>query len=261
MVENTSIAWANHTFNPWIGCTKVSPACDNCYAEKWDQRFHNGIHWGPKFARKRTAPANWKKPLKWNREAADLPIRPKVFCASMADIFDNHRSILPEWRQDLWALIKATPNLDWLILTKRPQNFRKYLPDGWMRDGAWLNVWLGVTVENQEEAERRIPVLTATPARKRFLSCEPLLAELDLMQWFFPLAGSRPLHWIIAGGENDPNFREVKEEWLIWLSSQCAVADVPFFFKQWGGPNQRAIKALGHELNGRIQQSFPRSPS
>jgi len=180
MAEHSKIEWTDHTFNPWMGCTAVSPACDHCYAEAQTARFRQ-VDWGAKAPRKRTSAANWKKPLVWNRKAEKAGKRAKVFCASLADVFDNHKSILPEWRTDLWALIRATPWLDWLLLTKRPQNITKFLPNDW-GDG-YRNVWLGVTVENQEEANRRIPILLNTPASKRFLSCEPLLGILNLKSW------------------------------------------------------------------------------
>ena len=149
MAENSKIEWTDHTFNPWIGCTALSRACDHCYAEAWVQRF------GGDFSeRRRTTPANWRLPVKWNREAEASGIRRKVFCASLADVFDNQ---VPEaWRRDLWDLIAATPRLDWLLLTKRPQNIAKMLPFAWFGSYAskFPNVWLGTTVESQEEARR-----------------------------------------------------------------------------------------------------------
>jgi len=124
MAENTKIEWAHHTFNPWIGCQKVGPGCDHCYAEAWDARGlqQQETRWGAHANRTRTAPANWRKPLAWNKAAQAAGQRHRVFCASLADVFDNHSSILPDWRADLWALIRATPNLDWMLLTKRPGN-------------------------------------------------------------------------------------------------------------------------------------------
>ncbi|MCC4243408.1 phage Gp37/Gp68 family protein [Stappia indica] len=182
MGENSKIEWCDHTFNPWIGCTKVSAACDNCYAEAWEARFGNS--WGP-HVRRRTSPANWRKPIAWDRTAAAEGKRARVFCASLADVFDNDRSITSGWRGDLWHLIHRTPNLDWLLLTKRPQNISRFLrPEDYGNlpswgDG-WPNVWLGTTAENQIEADRRIPHLLATPAHVHFLSVEPLLGPVDL---------------------------------------------------------------------------------
>ena len=185
MAENTKIEWADHTFNSWIGCTAVSPACDHCYAEGWAKRSGH-VQWGPHGERRRTSEANWRLPIKWNAEAAKSGKRARVFCASLADVFDNHRSIEDSWRRDLFSLIRGTPHLDWLLLTKRPQNIVKMLPkDGLVHPSSswgngWPNVWLGTTVENQAEADRRIPHLLAVPAKVHFLSCEPLLGPVDL---------------------------------------------------------------------------------
>ncbi|MFV1626816.1 phage Gp37/Gp68 family protein [Phaeobacter sp. JH20_02] len=175
MAENSGIEWTTHTFNPWTGCTAVSAACDHCYAEGWAKRSGH-VQWGPHGERRRTK--TWGAPLKWDCIAGETGTRVRVFCASLADVFDNHRSIKPEWRQELWELIRITPNIDWLLLTKRPQNIKKMLPAGW-GDG-WPNVWLGTTVENQVEAERRIPALLNIPAKVRFLSCEPMLGPVQL---------------------------------------------------------------------------------
>lgn len=191
MGENSNIEWTKHTFNPWIGCQKVGPGCDNCYAEVWDARGlqQRESRWGPHAERTRTSAGNWSKPLRWDKDAQiDAAIgvreRPRVFCASLADVFDNHFSILPEWRVALWALIRATPNLDWMLLTKRPGNIAKMLPEDWGR--GYPNVWLGCTVVNQEEADRDIPKLLAVPAAVRFLSMEPLLGPVDLASWLDP---------------------------------------------------------------------------
>jgi protein gp37 len=190
MGTDTKIEWATHTFNPWTGCQRVSPGCDHCYAEAQAKRNTSTFGgWGAHAERKRTSETYWRQPLKWNSEARKAGVRPRVFCASMADVFDNKA---PEaWRHDLWSLIHATPHLDWLLLTKRPQNIAKMLPDEnthplpvW--GAVWPNVWLGTTVENQAEADRRIPHLLAVPAAKRFLSCEPLLGPVNLESWLAP---------------------------------------------------------------------------
>jgi protein gp37 len=162
------------SFNPWVGCQAVSDACAHCYAEATVKRF------GGDFAvRRRTTPSNWRQPLKWNDAARAAGVRRKVFCASMADVFDNQ--VPDEWRMDLWAMIAGTPQLDWLVLTKRPQNIAKMMAQRWPR--RWDNLWLGTTVENQTEADRRIPHLLAAPAAVHFLSCEPLLSAVDLSRW------------------------------------------------------------------------------
>lgn len=230
MAENSGIEWTDHTFNPWVGCTKISPACDHCYAEGWAKRTGNGLLWQGK--RRRTSAANWSQPRKWQRQAAAAGKRAKVFCASLADVFDNQAD--PAWRCDLWDLIYETPDLDWLLLTKRPQNIRKMLPEkakGALSDWGvgWPNVWLGTTVENQEEAERRIPHLREVPARIRFLSCEPMVSPVTLT--VDHLIG---LDWIIAGGESGPGARPMHPTWARSLRDQCQTAGIWFFFKQWG---------------------------
>lgn len=221
MGENSAIEWTDHTFNPWQGCMKVSPACDHCYAEVRDLRFHRGVHWGPTAPRQRTK--NWSAPRKWNRDARTSGTRARVFCASLADVFDNQAP--PEWRTDLWALIADTQRLDWMLLTKRPQNIRKMLPATW--GNGWPNVWLGCTTENQEEANRRIPLLRSIPARVRFLSCEPLLEptapDLD------------GIDWVICGGESGRGARYMEPDWARALRDQCAEAGVAFFMKQMTG--------------------------
>lgn len=282
MTENSKIEWTDHTFNPWIGCTKVSPACDNCYAEAWNKRFKCD-NWGPHADRRRTK--TWGNPVKWNKQAMANNTRYRVFCASLADVFDNHKSILPEWRAELWKLIKETPYLDWLLLTKRPQNIEKYLPDDW--HGGYENVWLGTTVESQEEADRRIPHLLNIMCEKRFLSCEPLLGPVDLnrihekytdtfglhiQSWESCLNGERfdiwsdgpqpgypKIHWVITGGESGINHRPDNIEWYRSLRDQCAETNTPFLFKQWGGKNQAQIKTMGRELDGIIHDGYPQS--
>lgn len=255
MGENSKIEWCDHTFNPWIGCQKVSPGCDFCYAETQNNfRKWNGGEWGPHAPRKRTSPGNWKKPLLWALEARATGTRPRVFCASLADVFDNQA---PDGaRDDLWSLIRATPELDWLLLTKRPENIAKMLPADW-GDG-YPNVWLGTTVEDQANADRRIPILCKVPARLRFLSCEPLLGPVNLTRCGQHYTGSGPLHlwktdldgndgwrkqfsepapeihWVISGGESGGQARQSHHEWHQSLRDQCAAAGVPFLFKQWG---------------------------
>ena len=250
MAENSGIEWTHHTFNPWIGCQKVSPACDHCYAEAWDARF-KGERWGPHAVR--TSTKTWGNPIKWNREVSAKGERARVFCASLADVFDNHRSIHPEWRRELWKLIEETPNLDWLLLTKRPQNVPGMVPYRWITDGYPENVWLGTTVENQTEANRRVPRLAEIPARVRFLSCEPLLGPVAIRAWL------PKLHWVITGGESGTKFRAANPEWFRSLRDQCREYGVPFLFKQWEGRNQREIKAKGRALDGLIHDGYPPS--
>ena len=235
MAENSKIEWTDHTFNPWVGCTKVSPACDHCYAESWAKRTGSPGLWQGQ--RRRTTEANWRKPIKWNAESERLGIRYKVFCCSLADVFDN--AIDLEWRADLWRLIRATPNLDWLLLTKRIGNVEKMFPGG-----DYPNVWLGATVINQEEADRDGPKLQREmwPARL-FFSIEPMLGKIDTYRGGFSLLHNlkspqgkkyRAIDWVICGGESGPNARVPAdfEDSARFLRDQCAEAGVAFFMKQ-----------------------------
>jgi len=228
MAKNSHIEWTHHTFNPWWGCKKVSAACDNCYAELWAKRMGHQL-WGTKAPRRFFGDKHWQEPLRWNDEAGLTNTRERVFCASMADVFER-RADLNKERARLWLLIEATPNLDWLLLTKRPQNIERLVP--W-RDNWPTNVWLGASVENQTVAEKRLPFLLRNAAAVRFLSCEPLLGHLNLRPWF-KRRGLHPIDWIIAGGESGGNSRPMHPDWVVDLSSQCEEFKVPFHFKQWG---------------------------
>jgi protein gp37 len=234
MAENTKISWADHTFNPWEGCMKVGPGCDHCYAEARNTRFGGGTapNWGPGAPRRRTSPQNWKMPLKWNAAAQASGIRARVFCASLADVFDNE--VPPQWRIDLFDLIEATPHLDWLLLTKRIGNARNMLPIRWVDQAPRPNVWIGASIVNQEEADRDIIKLLELPAAVRFLSMEPLLAPVDIRQALGFARAKGYLDWVIVGGESGPGARPMHPDWARSLRNQCAVASVPFHFKQWG---------------------------
>lgn len=272
MGENSNIEWCHHTFNPWEGCTKVGPGCDHCYAETRNNRFGGG-NWGAGAPRRRTSPANWKKPLKWNRDAAASGVRPRVFCASLADWLD--KEVPFEWLADLLNLIRQTPHLDWLLLTKRIGNWDSRLDgvhahayygtddgdaelfdwiDGWLNGKAPANVWVGATVVNQKEADRDIPKLLNVPAKVRWLSMEPLLDHVDLTSWIgghIGVCGYRVspnpkwIDWIVVGGESGPSARPMHPEWVRNLRDQCLAADVPFLFKQWGEWAPRAGKLTG----------------
>ena len=224
MGENTKIEWATHTFNPWWGCTRVSEACKNCYAEAWAKRVGQKV-WGPKTERRLFGESHWSQPTRWNRKAEVEGTRPRVFCASMADVFEDRRE-LDLWRAKLWELIEATPQLDWLLLTKRPQNVRRLA--GW--SSVWPeNVWLGTTVELQARAEELLPHLAAVPAHVRFISAEPLLGPLDLNRWL-----GKMIDWVITGGESGPRARPASPAWFRSLHLQCMENHVAFHFKQWG---------------------------
>ena len=182
LMAETKIEWADYSFNAVVGCTKVSPACDHCYAESWAKRAGKPELWHGEL--RRTSVDNWKQPVKWSLKAAWENVRPRVFCCSLSDVFDNQWD--PQWRADLWDLIARCNNMDWILLTKRPQNIAKMLPpNDPMRypTWPWRHVWLGTTAENQEEANRRIPHLLAVPAVVHFISCEPLLGPIDLSPW------------------------------------------------------------------------------
>ncbi len=223
MGKNSKIEWTNHTFNPWWGCTKVSEACKFCYAEAWAKRVGQDI-WGARAPRRFFSDEHWKAPLAWNREAEVLGIRIRVFCASMADVFER-RADLNSARDKLWALVEATPHLDWLLLTKRPQLINHYAP--WTE---WpKNVWMGTTVENQKWAEQRLPELAKVKAAVRFISAEPLRSEIQISPWL-----GNTINWVITGGESGPNARPSSPSWFRSLMTQCMEAEVPFHFKQWG---------------------------
>lgn len=213
MAKNSRIEWTNHTFNPWWGCIKVSPACKHCYAEAWSKRVGQNV-WGPKSERRFFGDKHWSEPLKWNLEAERSGERRRVFCASMADVFED-RAGLDEWRVKLWALIEKTPHLDWLLLTKRPERIAATVPWGKNWPG---NVWIGTTVEDQEWADERLPYLAELPAAVRFISAEPLLGPLNLRSWL-----GTSLDWVIAGGESGPKARPSSPAWFRDVMNQCIV--------------------------------------
>lgn len=224
MAKNSRIEWTHHTFNPWWGCAKVSPACKHCYAETWAKRVGQDL-WGARSTRRFFGPSHWKEPLKWNAEAERHGVRERVFCASMADVFEG-RSELALWREKLWALIEETPALDWLLLTKRPEHIGEFAP--WSE---WPpNVWLGTTAETDKWAGQRISELVKHRATVRFISAEPLLGSVDLTPWLQVGA----LDWVIAGGESGPRARPTKPVWVRDLRDQCERFGVAFHFKQWG---------------------------
>ncbi|MEX5515681.1 DUF5131 family protein [Pseudophaeobacter sp. 1A09344] len=253
MAEQSKIEWTDHTFNPWEGCQKVAIECDHCYAESRDQRFTGGIHWGPKAPRRRTSTQNWNKPRRWNAQAVAFHAahgrRQRVFCASLADVFDN--AVDTSWREDLWALIRECDQLDWLLLTKRPQNIAKMLPPDW--GAGWPQVWLGTSAGTQKTADQNIPHLLNVPASVRFVSAEPMLGNMDLARIPKKKLGKHitiaqnaltgidglgeigpKIDWVICGGESGTNARPMHPDWARDLREQCRSAGTSFFFKQWG---------------------------
>lgn len=261
----TKIEWCDFTFNPWWGCTKVSDGCKFCYAESMDNRWQGG-HWGPGSTRREMSESYWKKPLKWNKDAEKSGKPAKVFCASMADVFEGHPDTIVHL-QRLFILIENTPHLIWQLLTKRPENILELVPDYW-KGHFPTNVWIGTSVENQAVADQRIPYLLQVPSVVKFLSCEPLLGPLDLTEymtlteencWGTDLSEKRGwgydewsggftgpsckdscydaksgIDWVIAGGESGHHARPVHPDWVRSLRDQCQAAGVAYFFKQWG---------------------------
>lgn len=229
MGETTEIRWTDSTFNPWWGCARVSEACQHCYAESWAKRF--GVEWGKKAERRTFGDKHWNEPFRWNRQAESAGVRRLVFCASMADVFEDHPELPPE-RERLWGLIAATPALTWQLLTKRPENILAMVPKAWL--GSWpANVWAGTTVETQRWADERLPILAAVPAPVRFASCEPLFGHLNMSD-HLSYEGSPGVNWVIAGGESGPKAQPSHPNWFRNLRDTCAAMNVPFLFKQWG---------------------------
>lgn len=225
-----------YTFNPWQGCQKVSVGCQHCYAETlMDQRFGRA-KWGPVGPRVRTSDDNWRKPLAWNRKARAEGRRDRVFCASLADVFEDRHEV-NAWRVALLEMIELTHALDWLLLTKRPENVKRLIEQAAGRSvESFLernpHVWIGASVENQEQAEKRIPHLLAIPAALRFLSCEPLLGPVDLRPY---LHDDQRIDWIIVGGESGPGARPMNPDWVRKIRDDCYEDEgAAFFFKQWG---------------------------
>ena len=227
MAENSKIEWTHHTFNPWIGCTEVSAACDLCYAREL-AKLYGWAKWGNE-PRHRTSPANWQKPLTWDRKAKAAGERHRVFCASLADVFDNQVPVA--WRRALWGLIAETPHLDWLLLTKRPQNIGKMLPmDAPDRPWPWPNVWLGTTAENGEEYLHRWRPIAAIPSAVRFISGEPLFSSYLIDS--FELGDLPRPDWFIAGGESGRDARPTPAGAFENMRDQCSEMGIAFFMKQ-----------------------------
>lgn len=243
MAETTGIAWTDSTFNPWIGCHKVSDGCRNCYAERLvSGRMGRPDHWGPTAKRSRTSAAYWRKPFTWNREAVVARARRRVFVGSLCDVFEG-RDDLDPIRSDLWNLIRATQTLDWLLLTKRPENISDRLPADWGH--GWPNVWIGTTVEAPEVSDR-IYTLAEIPAAVRFVSVEPMLGPVCLET-------GAAIDWVIVGGESGPGFRPWDLDWVRALRADCRANGTAFFFKQ--SPAHR--NGLGETLDGETVHELP----
>ena len=224
-MKGSAINWCDNTFNGWEGCTRVSPGCDNCYAETRDGRhlIEPVSHWGKGAPRRVMSDLKWREPLKWDRDAAESGTRPRVFCASLADWADSESPT--GQRARLWTLIRETPNLDWLLLTKRAGNIRKMLPPDW--GVGYPNVWLGVTVEDRRHGVPRLDVLRSIPAAVRFASIEPLLEDLGTVDF-------TGINWAIIGGETGSGARSMDTAWVEAIIEQCRTQNVAPWVKQLG---------------------------
>lgn len=277
-MEQSKIEWTDHTFNPWWGCQKVSDGCKNCYAETLDNRYHHEQpHWGPGSSRKAMSENYWKQPIKWNEAAKASMKKYKVFCASMADVFEGHPDTLPHLSR-LFNLIEATPNLIWQLLTKRPENIATLVYTKW-GDTLPENIWLGTSVENQEMADKRIPeLIKSVTASKLFLSMEPLLSPVELTKVTTKMPGTGDtlwhvlpaIDWVIVGGESGHNSRPMHPDWVRKIRDDCYKNNVAFFFKQWGEYSPSIVdangecnyskvgkKIAGRELDGKVYNDFP----
>lgn len=231
----TEIAWTDSTFNPWWGCFKISAGCKNCYADTFAKRVGLKV-WGQDAEHRRFGDKHWREPEKWNRAAERDGRRQRVFCASMADVFEGRNEDADD-RARLFALIEATPHLDWLLLTKRPQNMIALAPDRWR--GGWPpNAWAGTTVEDQNCGDERVPELLKVPAQIRFLSMEPLIAPVIFRgrHWFDQTADFMRggISWAIVGGESGHGARPFDVAWARSIRRYCDEAGVAYFFKQAG---------------------------
>jgi protein gp37 len=240
MAEISGISWTDATFNPWIGCTRVSPACDRCYAARDNERWHWVSGWGTGIARRRTSVQNWNKVLKWNREAVASGRPLRVFCASLADVFDNE--VEQAWRDDLWQLLRETPNLRWILLTKRIGNAAKMLPPDW----PFANAGLMATLECQEVWDRDYRKLALVPAAWHGVSAEPLIGHIDI--------GNAKPDWIITGGESGPGFRPLDMDAVRSLRDQCLRNGITFHHKQNGGIRGKDAGCL---VDGVEHKHFP----
>lgn len=267
MGKKTGISWTDHTFNPWWGCTKVSPACDSCYAETWANRTGHAV-WGADAPRRFFGDKHWAEPLVWNQQAQAAGVRRKVFCASMADVMEDRRD-LDEARARLWALILATPWLDWLLLTKRADCILELIPPEWVTNPP-ANAWFGVTAENQRMAEIRLASLRLFEANPLpWVSYEPALGPVDWTPWL------DFVRWIIFGGESGAHPRKAEAQWATDTLVQCrsrgvivvdgqSVSWTAFFNKQagsllareWGCENKEGKLPAEWPLEFRVQE-FP----
>lgn len=248
MGKNTGISWCDHTFNPWWGCTYVSPGCENCYAKREATRFGFSSLWGPGSARRFFGDAHWNEPGKWEAVAQGSGKQHLVFCGSMCDVFESNTEIpkLNHERDRLITLIQQTPYLTWLLLTKRPENIDKFFGPvkHWKK-----NIMIGITSENQRCLDRRLEICTGLGLMP-FISIEPMLEPITVTE---KMAGR--VSWIIVGGESGPGSRPIEVDWVRQVRIACNYYMVPFFFKQWG----QSIPVGQYEgiLDGQIWHQTP----
>lgn len=257
MGKDSSIEWCDHTHNWWHGCCKVSDGCKNCYAETLDRRFGRAV-WGPAKTTPRMMMSEnyWRQPLKWNAAAEKAGKRARVFCSSMADVFEDHPGVV-EARARGFALIEQTPNLDWLLLTKRPENIDRMLPERWHRadQGFPRNVWLGFSAEDRQRFDERWQIMEWVKRMWHpsvvFCSAEPLLGALDISDALTEIdlgdedhqVWSATLDWVIVGGESGHGARPMHPDWARSLRDQCVAAGIAYHFKQFG---EYLPKGQGH---------------
>lgn len=247
MAEKSIIAWTNNTFNPWMGCTKVSDGCKNCYAETLTKNRMGLSLWGKNGTRQVTSAANWKKPLQWNKEAEKNGERTRVFCASLCDVFEDH-PVANATRPKLWELIRKCTWLDWQLLTKRPERIEANLPADWNKTSfnGWPHVWLGTSIEDMRVAHRA-DILRKIPATVRFISYEPALGPLNDLD----LTG---LDWVLYGGESGSGYRAEDKQWARDMKAKCeAIGTCAFFHKQSAAYRTE----IGIELDGEIVRNYP----
>lgn len=253
MGKQSGVQWCTASHGFWYGCRKVSEGCRHCYAER------DMIRYGRDFNRVQRS-KSFDKPLTWKEPE-------RIFVNPWSDFFleDQQKPVhisVSDWRKEAWEVIGKTPQHTYLILTKRPERIKDCLPDDW--GGGYSNVWLGVSVENQKMADWRIPLLLDIPAVVHFLSVEPMLGFIDLSEWIpngYKGDGQKSgIGWVICGGESGPNSRPLERTQVSVLQDQCWVADIPFFFKQWGGNTKIDGHWGGNELDGQTYQQLPDVP-
>lgn len=238
MGEKTIIAWTDKSWNPWRGCTMVSPGCANCYMFREQRRYGKDP---AVVVRTKT----WGDPAKWQRKAAAEGRQERVFTCSWSDWF--HVDADP-WREEAWAVVRACPNLTFQILTKRADRIADHLPADW--GAGYPNVWLGVSAEQQKQADERVPLLVKVPSTVRFVSYEPALGPVNFTPWL----NQGGVNWLICGGESGPGYRPMDLDWARSVRDQCRETGTPFFFKQSSAPQTE----MGIELDGEIVREYPK---